>query len=85
MEPRASFGRLSCLRPTDEGLNQQLAFTTIPDLLSPMHPITPVVTTRACLSSQAGRTRNINKAHGQLFHNSLTANTENVCYILEKV
>lgn len=55
-------------------LTNDLVFNTISYLLTLIF----LVTMWACLSLQAGKTPKINKAHHQLFHNSLTANIESL-------
>lgn len=57
-------------------MNELLVFKTTSYLLTQIYP--KLYGDHVSLSSQAGKTLEINKAHDRRFHKSLTANTENL-------
>lgn len=64
-------------------MNELLVFKTTSYLLTQIYP--KLYGDHVSLSSQAGKTLEINKAHDRRFHKSLTANTENLYYILGRI
>lgn len=81
-QPVASRGGSDGRRHTDGWMScwfSKLLPTYLPDLSHKLHG------EQVSLSSQAGKTLKINKAHDQRFHNSPTANIEDLYCILGSI